>query len=108
MVGDPVAVVHGECVQNAFPAGDPPGHVLTILPSGGRNEVENFHRGLFVREMASVRRTALRNLAFGLSMALVSGMKWVTLWRCGGGQFRFACVGFGAFGGTTRAGPSTR
>jgi hypothetical protein len=32
---------------------------------------------------------ALRNLAFRLSMALVSGMKYVTLWRCGHRGFRF-------------------
>jgi hypothetical protein len=52
VVGDSVAVVHGEGVQDGLPAVDPSGHVLTILLSAGGDEVKHLHRLLFVGEMA--------------------------------------------------------
>ena len=54
VVGDPVAVVHGERVENGFPACDLSCEVLPVLSAGDGNEVEDFHRCLLVGEMPTV------------------------------------------------------
>ena len=54
MVGDSVAVVHGERVQDRLPALDPAGHVLTVFLARRGHEIEDFHGGLFGRKMAAV------------------------------------------------------
>ena len=51
VVDDAFAVVDGERVRDCFPAVGPPGHVLTVLASSRRHEVEDLERGLLVREV---------------------------------------------------------
>ena len=52
--GESVAVVDGQDIQRVLPVADFAGQVLAVLAAGRRDEVEHLHRGLLVREMASV------------------------------------------------------
>jgi hypothetical protein len=54
VVGDPVAVVDGQRVQDVLPAVDLAGQVLTIRSSLRGDEVEHLQRGLLVREVAAM------------------------------------------------------
>ena len=54
MVGDPVAVVDGQCVQDGLPAVGLAVEVLSVLAFGGGDKVEDFHGGLLVGEVPSV------------------------------------------------------
>ena len=54
MVGDPVAVVDCQGVQDGFPAVGFAGEVLAVLLFGGGDKVEDLHGGLLVGEVSSV------------------------------------------------------
>src|SRR5262249_36976869 len=67
--GDAVAVVHGQRVEDALPAGDLAGQVLAILALLRRDEVEDLQRGLLGREVSAVADGASegRVAPFGIS-----------------------------------------
>ena len=48
VVGDAVAVVGGQCVEDGFPAVGFAGEVAAVLSSGGGDKVEDLHGGLLV------------------------------------------------------------
>ena len=52
--GEPVAVVDGELVQDAFPTVDPSCRVRSVRDLAGGDKVEHFHRCLLGGEMPSV------------------------------------------------------
>ena len=54
VVGDPLAVVNGERVEDGLPAVHPADEILSVLPLLDGGEVEDFHGCSLGREVATV------------------------------------------------------